>query len=322
MQGRHFGSGVVLAVAWLVGTTGAAGQEPAPPGAPPPPPPGYAPPPAAPPPAAPPPAYGQPPPPGYGQPPPPGYGQPPPPGYGQPPASSSGPELPDFSVRIDPLNGIIFGRLGLELEVAIPGADWISLEVVPRFVVWQKPPAHTIDSGPDNLSQRARGLGPLAGASVSAGFWFAGDRPLDGYVLRLMYQNYAYRYLAERIDEEPNDELRPDIGGGIIDTVAQTERRLAVLFGTHNVIGKAFTVASELGISYELNQQKRCFPENGGVDGTPPAWTATSDCKEDELLIALDHWTVGETPPMKDFNGWLYPFDVFFRLSFGVTIDL
>ncbi|GEM_PF-1096174 len=270
----------------------------------------------------PPPGYGQPPPPGYGQPPPPGYGQPPPPGYGAPPAPATGPELPDFSIRLDPLNAIIYGRLGLELEASIPHVDWLSVELVPRFVVWNRPPSFTIDSGPDTLTQRARFAGPLAGSSIGVGFWFAGDRPLDGYVVRLMYQNYGYRYLAERHDDDPGDELRPDIGGGIIDTVAETERRLAVTFGSHSVIGKFFTIASELGVAYELNQQQRCFPEERGIDGTPPAWTATTDCDDDERLIGLDHWTVGESLPVVDLNGWLYPFDIFIRLSFGITVEL
>ncbi len=272
----------------------------------------------------PPPAYGQPPPAGYGQPPPAGYGQPPPAGYGAPPppAATTGPELPDFSVRLDPLNAIIYGRLGLELEASIPGVDWLSVELVPRFVVWKRPPAYTIDSGPDTLSQRARGIGPLTGSSLGVGFWFAGDRPLDGYVVRLMYQNYSYRYLVERNDDDPGDELRADIGGGIIDTVAETERRLAVTFGSHSVIGKFFTIASELGIAYELNQQKRCFPEDGAADDAVPAWTAITDCDDDERLIGLDHWTVGESLPVADLNGWLYPFDIFIRLSFGVTVEL
>ena len=50
------------------------------------------------------------------QPPPPGYGQYPP----QPPQQDCGYELPDFSVRLDPLDGIVWGRLGLELELRDP----------------------------------------------------------------------------------------------------------------------------------------------------------------------------------------------------------
>ena len=78
-----------------------------------------------------------------------------------------------------------------------------------------------------------------------------------------------------------------------------------------------------MGVAYEMHQQSRCFPSAGGTDGTPPRLNAiTNDCPDDELLIGLDHWTEGETLPTANLNGWLYPFDVFFRLSFGVTIDL
>ena len=105
----------------------------------------------------PPPGYGQPPPPGYGQPPPPGYGQPPPPGYGQPPppatttlaaASASSAcddgefEMPGFAVRVDPLNWLIGGRLGFELEVQL--WEFITFETIPMFVTESEPVAFNL----------------------------------------------------------------------------------------------------------------------------------------------------------------------------------
>ncbi len=308
------------------------GQQPPPPGyGQQPPPPGY----QQPPPGQqpPPPGYGQPPPgqqpppPGYGQPPPPGYGQPPPPGYGQypPPPQDAGWELPDFSVRLDPFNGIIEGRLGLEMELSIPAADWFSIEVAPLFVIMNKPPSFNFQGREDNLLQRSRGLGPIAGASVGAGFWFAGNRPLDGYVLRVMYMNYSYRYIAESL----NPELADINGSGWIDTAKYNERKLAVMFGSHSIIGDVFTIAGGIGIAYELNQHSRCFRSSetgdpGVTNNFPPRWDAVlDDCPDDrEFQLGLDHGSATENLPIVNLNGPLFPFEIIGRISFGVTIDL
>lgn len=259
--------------------------------------------------------YGPPPPAGYGQPAPAGYAQPAPAAYVPPPTPTL--ELPDFSVRLDPINAIIDGQLGLELEVAIPEVDWLSVELAPEFVIMQNPPSYNITGQRDNLRRRARGIGPISGASVGAGFWFGGDRPLDGYVVRLQYQNLSYRYIAESLSSDPN---LPVIGDGWVDTFPHTQRRVAVMFGSSNLIGKVFTIASGIGIGYELNQKERCF--EAGLDGTPAKWSATSDCDDEVMEIGLDHWEAGQTLPRVDLTGPFHPFYLFFRLSFGVTIDL
>ncbi|MBN2191622.1 MAG: hypothetical protein JW751_02300 [Polyangiaceae bacterium] len=262
------------------------------------------------------PGYGQPQP-GYGQPQP-GYGQPQP-GYEYPAATSTEWELPDFSVRLDPLNVILDGELNLELEISIPAADWLSIEFVPQFVVWNRPPRLTL-GGDDNLKRRARGLGPISGFSAGVGAWFGGDRPLNGYVIRLLYENYGYRYLAERDDEEDAD--LPDIGGGIIDTVAHTERKIALMFGTSQTIGEYFTIGGGIGVAYELNQQKRCFNEDLAIENTPPAWSATSNCDDPGLLIGVDYYREGQALEPRDLNPFTYPFEIIGRVSFGVTVDL
>ena len=170
-----------------------------------PPPPGY----GQPPPAGqpPPPGYGQPPPPGYGQPPPPGYGQPPPPGYGQPPPpgyyqappppppqkADEGFGIPAFAIRIDPLNWIIYGRLGFELEVQI--WDFLTFETVPMFVVNTEPPAFNLRGREDTISQHSNGVGALAGATLGLGFWLEGD-DLEGTVLKAFFTNYSFTYEA------------------------------------------------------------------------------------------------------------------------------
>ena len=197
--------------------------------------------------------------------------------------------------------------------------DWISIELTPVFVIMNKPPRL---APLDNLLQKSRGLGPIAGASIGVGFWFGGDRPLDGYVVRVLFANYGYRYNAERVNDDPT---LPDIGGGIIDTVPYTERKIAVMFGTHSIIGDVFTIAGGIGIGYELNQPRRCFPEDQTIEGHPPCWDASSNCDDDALLIGLDHADRYQNLPVFDLNGIngpIFPFELMGRISFGVTIDL
>jgi hypothetical protein len=252
----------------------------------------------------PPPGYQQPPP-GYQQPPP-GYQQPPP-GYQQPPPPTDDYELdmPDVSVRLDPFNGIISGRLGLELEVA--PLDWLSVELVPVFVVMRSPPSLSVNV--DNLEQRARGLGPISGASLGVGFWFGGDRALDGYVLRAYLTNFGYRY--ETTDDNDNR----------IDTVTRVERRFGAMFGSQTVIGDYFTFAGGLGIEYELNRDKRCFDSSNPLVGERPVGTRAG-CDDGEYLIATERYPSNGPVDAVDLHGPLYPFEIVARISFGVTFEL
>jgi hypothetical protein len=257
--------------------------------------------------------YQQQPPPGqYQQQPPPGqYQQQPPPGqyqqqpgYGQPPpprrSGGGGWTRPDISIRLDPFNWLLEGRLGLELEVEV--WEFLSVEVVPVFVANTQPPSFNLRGRDDVLSQHSNGLGPLAGASIGAGFWLMGT-PFEGYFLRAIFTNYGYTY-------ESSDDA------GRIDQVSHTERHLVFMFGSQSNFGP-FSISFGLGLGYELNQQERCFPE--GVSTVDDA--LTSDC-DDELDIALErpeNLSPGERLPVGHLNGPLHPIYLGGRISLGFT---
>jgi hypothetical protein len=243
----------------------------------------------------PPPGYGQPPPPGYGQPPPPGYGQPPPPGYyggyqepPPPPRKEEGVEIPNFAVRIDPLNWIIYGRLGFEFEVQI--WDFLTFETVPMFVVNTEPPAFNLRGREDTISQHSNGIGALAGATVGLGFWLEGD-DLEGSVLKVFLTNYSFKYEASTA------------ATGVFDSVDHVERRLYGFFGSYNVWG-FFTLGGGIALGVELNKESRCAP----ASGVP--------CDDDELQIKLE-----PTGGAADLNGPLHPVDLTARLSLGFVMN-
>jgi hypothetical protein len=228
--------------------------------------------------------------PGYGA----AYGEPPPP----PPAPSADEEssIPPFSIRVDPFNWLLEGRLGFELEVGI--AKWISVETVPMFIANDSPPLFNLSGHEDNLYQHSNGLGPLAGASLGVNFWLSG-KTFKGYVLRAGLTNYAIEY--ETLDAS----------GGQVDVVEHTERHLYGIFGWNDRWG-AFTLGGGVGLGYELNQQTRCFPNDSDVND------ATDSGCDDELQIALEN-PIRSGPV--NLNPWLHPFDLLVRFSLGVTID-
>lgn len=256
------------------------------------PPQGYAPPSNAPPPGAYPPANGYPPPnanggyaaaPAY-------YNEPPPPPPRRP---DNGFKIPEFSVRIDPLNWILAGRLGVQLESQV--WKFISVELVPVFVVNDSPPElnmHTLSSA---LTQHSNGLGPISGTSIGAGFWLNG-KPFRGTVLRVIFTNYGYSYKTN------------DNSGNLIDQVDHTERQLYGYIGSAARWG-FFTIAGGIGLGVELNNQQRCFP-SGATIGQP----TTSNCKG-ELDIALDK----NLQNVANLNGPLHPAYLMARLSLGVV---
>ena len=270
------------------------GEPAAPPAGPPPASPAEAtPPPAAPPPTAadaswpgypaPPPGYTPPP---TGQAPAPGYGyaaEPPPP----PQKPAEPPKIPDFSVRIDPLRWLIFGKLGLELEVEI--WKFISLELVPVFVLSEQPPA--MNDFDDVLSQHSNGIGALAGTSIGVGFWLSGT-PMRGQVLRAILTNEGYTY-------------RSKDGLGTIDEVDHTERHFYGFIGSYDRWGP-FTIGGGIGVGVELNDERRCFTE-------PDVSSATSDCSDEQFQIALDR-EVRETAGL---NSSLHPIQLMGRISLG-----
>ncbi len=211
---------------------------------------------------------------------------PPPPPPRDPNKSSP---IPDISVRIDPFNFLLEGRLGLELETEL--YKFLTLELIPVFVTTHSPPTLNYSSYEDSIiTQSSNGIGALSGAAIDAGIWF-GAKPFRGNVLRFGLSNYAYTY-----------DTKDD--GAAIDRVSHTDRQFFVMFGQHNRWG-AFTIAGGIGLGYELNKQDRCFDDFGAE---------TSRCPKNERLIRLDN-----AGNVANLNGFLYPFDLLARFSLGVV---
>ncbi len=197
--------------------------------------------------------------------------------------------FPDFSVRIDPLNWLLEGRLGLELELA--PIDAISIELVPVFVTSEQPPFLHLENLPDTLYQESNGLGSLTGASLGVGFWLDG-KAFRGSVLRAFFTNYAFHYESRE-------------NGVVVDGVDHTERRVGGMFGSHSRWG-AFTLATALGLGVELNRHRRCESASGEM--------VTEGCDDDQLLIRVNQ--AGDNAGLYSF---LHPAYLFFRLSLGVV---
>ncbi len=207
-------------------------------------------------------------------------------------------EVPPFSIRLDPFNWLIEGRLGFELEVGV--LDFMTIEIVPVLVANSEPPSFNLSGRDDAISQASNGIGPIAGASIGVGFWPGGE-PLRGYVIRVVLTNYGFTYNA-------SDRL------GIFDKVDFTERRLMAYFGSHTRFG-FFTIAGGIGLGYELNQQQRCYLGENTA--------SRSGCSDDgEMHIALeDPGMSNGNPAVADLNGPLHPVYLEGRLSIGVAFD-
>ncbi len=208
-------------------------------------------------------------------------------------------EVPPFSIRIDPFNWLIEGRLGLELEVGV--WEFITVELVPVFVVNREPPSFDYSGREDPISQHSNGLGPISGTSIGAGFWLSG-RPFSGYVARLVFTNYGYHYRAAS-------------SGRTFDAVDFTERRLMAYFGSHSQFG-IFSIGGGIGLAYELNQVARCFTSGGGL------LAATDNCPDDdEQQILLEPGRTNGRAVVDDLNGGLHPFYIEARFSVGLAFD-
>jgi hypothetical protein len=190
-------------------------------------------------------------------------------------------------VRIDPLRWLIFGKLGLELEMEV--WKFISLELVPVFVLGEQPPAMNDFDGV--LSQHSNGIGALAGTSIGVGFWLSGT-PMRGQVLRAILTNEAYTYRSK-------DSL------GTIDEVSHTERHFYGFIGSYDRWGP-FTIGGGIGLGVELNEERRCFTE-------AEVSSVTSDCSDEQFHIALDR-EVRETAGL---NSSLHPIQLMGRISLG-----
>lgn len=212
-------------------------------------------------------------------------------------------EMPGFSIRLDPFNWLLEGRLGLELEVGL----WkiMSLELVPIFVANNEPPTFNLSGREDSVSQTSNGLGPIAGTSLGLSFWLQGE-PFRGYVLRALFTNYGYAYKASD-------------SGGTFDRVEQTERRLGGFFGSYSRFG-FFTIGGGIGLMYELNPGERCDPVVTNVNGVDRlVGDPQGGC--DELHIALERGASTSPPDIADLNGFLHPVYLQVRFSLGVAFD-
>lgn len=200
-------------------------------------------------------------------------------------------------MRVDPLNWIIYGKLGLELEFEV--FEWLTLETVPVFVVMQEPVFLA-----DDVKQYSDGLGPLAGASLSAGFWLEGDS-FRGTVLRLGITSYAYRYETIGQRGEPQE-------GEVFDAAKLSQTRVALMLGSGRKIGY-FTLAGGFGIEYELSRDKRCAVQS------PNALfqASTQDCDSDQFELLRR----SSQRDVENLRGPLFPFDFSVRFSLGFVLD-
>jgi len=214
--------------------------------------------------------------------------------------------MPPFSIRLDPFNWLIEGRLGLELEVGV--LDFMTIELTPILLANEEPPTFNFAGREDPLSQESNGLGPIAGASLGVGFWLGGQ-PLNGYVVRVMLTNVGITYKSS----EGNIEF---------DKVTHTERRFVVMLGSHSRFG-FFTIAGGIGLGYELNQGTRCFRDVSTSTNEGSVATSSGCADDGELQIALDRPSVNGPSNLEvaDLNGWLHPIYLEGRFSIGVSFD-
>ena len=211
--------------------------------------------------------------------------------------SSSKFELPTMSVRIDPFNWLLAGRLGLELESQV--WKFISVELVPVFIVNDQPPYLNLNliGVPDTLRQKSAGIGAIAGTAVGVGFWLNGT-PMEGYVLRAEITNYSIDYDTA------------------IDHVNYVEREFQVLIGQHSKWGP-FTIAGTFGIGSMLNKHERCFADTA-TDASAPQTSGCPNSKQMLLGVTPSGGLAGNMGVI-NLNGWAYPIDLVLRISLGVV---
>jgi hypothetical protein len=204
-------------------------------------------------------------------------------------------EMPPISVRLDPFNWLLQGRLPLEIEVGV----WklLSVELVPEFVTSEDPPLRDFSGYEDGANQHSNGLGPLSGASLGLGIWLDGE-PFEGYVIRAILTNYGYEYRST------------------VDSVTRTTRRFGAFFGSYRRWA-FFTIGGGIALSYELHQQERCgLRSQTTSDGTRITADPDAQC-DGELQVALDR----TADVVDDTNGFLHPFYLDARFSLGFIID-
>jgi hypothetical protein len=226
-----------------------------------------------------------------------------PPAFYEPPPPPTSPtphgfHMPPWSIRVDPFNLLLDGRLGFELEAGV--TSFISVELVPIFVVNSKPPTLNFSSIDNPVRQESNGLGALAGSSIDVGFWLSGH-VLEGYVIRAMFQNYGYAY--KTVDS-----------GHDYDRLEHTDRVLMAMFGSNSRWG-AFTIAGGLGLGVDLNHQERCFTDADAAAATPTTVPRPTGhgCGDLQLLDSSGN--------RFGVQGWAYPVVLDVRFSLGVSFD-
>lgn len=240
------------------------------------------------------------------------YGPPPPrPAPDDDPAGDAGSdskfEMPPFSIRVDPLAWLFWGRLGFELEVAVIGP--LTVEIVPVFVT-DGQPYFGVDSD-EIITQESDGIGALAGGSIGLGLWLGGT-PFRSYVLRATLTNYSYLFTAA-------DEA------GEFDSVKVTERRFVGYLGSQSRFG-AFTIESGIAIGYELGEIERCGLEANSASGNIDivANEPASGCKDKNNIavsrVAADP-SRGPAVSAYNLNSGMHPLYLGFRFSLGVSFD-
>jgi hypothetical protein len=207
-------------------------------------------------------------------------------------------EMPTISVRVDPFNWLLAGRLGFEIESQV--WKFISVELVPQFIVNDQPPYLNLNliGVPNTLRQKSAGIGALAGTSVGVGFWLNGT-PMEGYVLRAELTNYSINYDTD------------------FDHVNYVEREFQVLFGQHSKWGP-FTIAGTFGIGSMLNKHERCFSDNYSSLALSPQTSGCPNGKQMLLAVTPNELASGQ-PGVINLNGWAYPIDLVLRISLGVV---
>ncbi len=219
--------------------------------------------------------------------------------------------MPNFSIRVDPLNWLLFGQLYLELEADT--FDWLTIETVPMFVVSEQP---VVFNQVDELEQSS-GMGPIAGASIGLGFWLSGDS-FNGTVLRtgLTFYDIDYRTRA-LVDYDGNANFDPVDRGDVMDRLTQKQRRLSVIIGSQRQWGY-FTFAGGFGVEYELRKDNRCILQDSPT--SPFEVRRGPDCDDEELNIATSPLGRPEVSTLNVFGGF-HPVYLTARLSLGVVFD-
>ena len=213
-----------------------------------------------------------------------------------PPPPKEGGGIPPFSIRIDPLNWLLDGRFGLQLEVGI--WKFLSVQMVPVWITNSTPPTlNYFGTYKGSLSQEGNVGGAFAGTSLELGFWLGGHA-LKGTVLRAVFEDYSVNYKTDA------------------DSTAHTTRALLGMIGSASRFG-AFTLNGDFGLGVDLNKEERCYKQSvsvaGVVSGDTPGNPTGTGCGDLEVEDKAGN--------LYQVSTWPYPVVLEFRISLGIAID-